>query len=171
MSITARSYAPTPTWVLAVVRPAISAAVALTAPVVRRKPLTVGLAMLAASLALAPIGTASTWGWYGWLTNSVNFQCSWYTSKAVCSPYSTNWANVNNKDDSGAPDWLHTGFENGNAIRGIYLDPSTEGGVVIGEVFSAGANVQGESTCGNPAGSCPYGAYDAFPHTMYVNSF
>jgi hypothetical protein len=120
-----------------------------------------GLGSILAGLSASP---ALSWGWYGWLTHSANGYCNWYSSSGECTGMGTNWSWTS--DQNSGPDTMHMGFENGNAIRGWYLSAAASAWFPESSAFASGAYVQAEATCGDPAGTCPYGSYDVHVNPM-----
>lgn len=122
-----------------------------------RRSVSLGVAVVAcaALLMFAAPAMASTWGWQGTLPSGSNGACPLYTSWGTCGPSQTNWYLVNGSNQNPSGDGVHVGFENGSAIRGIYLGSYQSGTVYASDAFSAGTAIRGEGTwCGWLGGGC-----------------
>lgn len=93
--------------------------------------------------ASVPAVASASWGWQGVLPSGANGACPFYSPQGTCSP-SAAWYQNNVADQGG--DTVHAGFENGSAIRGIYLGQYNSTTLYESNYFSAGASVRGEMT-------------------------
>jgi hypothetical protein len=75
--------------------------------------------LLAVVVALSVAQAAYAWSWTGYVgIGYANGQCQWYRGQSACSP-SSSWTYNDAINAIGGR--VLAGFENGNAIRGVYL--------------------------------------------------